>query len=464
MKKSTLLFVFILIALSSFSQKKRANIWIFGTNAGLDFSTGTPVASGGNAISSPEASAVMCDTSGNLLFYTDASTVWNKNNVTMPNGTGLNGDISTTQGAVIVPQPGNDSLYYLFTLDETGNSNGLEYSIISMNRNAGLGDVITKNVYLSNNMTEKLTAVQDPFSNRYWIASHEWSNNVFDLYTLSATGLSTVMTQGIGSQHTTTQIQNTYGQMKFSACGNRIGYSLGYENIVEVFNFNTTTGVLSNSVSIPMSDKVYGFEFSSDGNFIYVTCYDPFASLLQYDLSSGVASTIIASKTILSSNYLRGLQMANNGRIYVCQPFDNYMGEIKFPNVAGTGCMYKDSVVSLDPSFMGYMSDLSLPNFVTSYMHQAQFICPVPSTVTTGVSDLNANNEHVSVFPNPSSGEFSIHVPEESDVTVYSSTGAIVDSFKADGKTDFGKNYATGMYMLRVTNKTGSSALRIIRE
>ncbi|MGZ3884521.1 MAG: T9SS type A sorting domain-containing protein, partial [Bacteroidia bacterium] len=463
MKKFTLLLTLTLLSFSSFSQKKRANIWIFGTNAGLDFSTGTPTVYAGSAISSPEASAVMCDTSGNLLFYTDAMNVWNKNNVTMPNGTGLLGDISTTQGAVIVPQPSNDSLYYIFTLDETGNSNGLEYSIVNMKKQSGLGDVVTKNVYLSNNMTEKLTAVQDPFSNRVWIAAHEWGNNVFDLYQLTATGLSTVTTQGIGSNHTTAQIQNTYGQMKFSACGNRIGYTIGYQNVIEVFNFNTTTGVLSNSISIPTTDKVYGFEFSSDGNYIYATCYDAFGSLLQYDLTSGVQSTIIASKTILSTNYLRGLQMANNGRIYVCQPFDNYMGEIKFPIVAGAGCTYKDSVVSLDPSFMGYMSDLSLPNFVTSYMHQVQFTCPAPSTVT-GIADLSKTNEHVSVFPNPSSGEFSIRVPEESTVTVYSATGAIVEQFSTEGNTSFGKNYAVGMYMLRVVNKTGSSTLRVIRE
>ncbi|MCY7408654.1 MAG: hypothetical protein LH473_00130, partial [Chitinophagales bacterium] len=67
-------------------------------------------------MSQREACAVMSDTAGNLLFYKDGDTIWNKNHQMMANGFGV-GCESSSNGAVIVPNPGNDSIYYLFTVD-----------------------------------------------------------------------------------------------------------------------------------------------------------------------------------------------------------------------------------------------------------------------------------------------------------------------------------------------------------
>src|SRR5687768_1932810 len=99
MKK--IIYTFCLIAclpLFSFSQKE-ANIWFFGTNAGLDFNSGSPVAITGGMINTHEGCASVCDANGDLLFYSDGITVWNKNHQVMPNGSGLSGDYSSTQSA-----------------------------------------------------------------------------------------------------------------------------------------------------------------------------------------------------------------------------------------------------------------------------------------------------------------------------------------------------------------------------
>lgn len=457
--------VLVLLCTSTlFSQQiKRANNWFFGSNAGLNFAGGTPTVVNGSPIASPEASAVMSDTSGMLLFYTDGSNVWNRNHVLMPNGTGLKGGNSSTQGALIVPKPASDSLYYIFTLDEIGDSAGLEYSVVNMNLQGGLGDVTaTKNVTLSAMMTEKLTGVKDPGSNRYWIAAHEWSNNNFNLYALTSAGLQPKITQSIGMVHSTSTVQNTYGQMKFSPCANKIGYAAGYLNTVEVFNFNPTTGVLSNPITLTFGYHVYGFEFSPDGNFIYVTTYDPNGTLIQFNLNAGNQSAIISSGQVLSVNDLRQLQLANNGKIYVCQSFDNYLGVIANPTVAGAGCNYQDSVVNLDPGFNGNMSNLGLPNFVTSFMKLPQFTCTATGTVTGLENKVTAEN--FVLYPNPSSGSFKIKSADGTHLFIYSSTGALVEELRIEAgkEIEFGENYAKGIYFVRMTNS--GITFKIIKE
>ncbi|WP_445710579.1 hypothetical protein [Flavobacterium sp.] len=88
------------------------NNWIFGGNAGLDFSTSVPTQ--GNSI----------DTNGALLLYTDGSKLWDGNHVQRAVGASrLKGNNSSIQSAIIVPYPGNDKQYYVFTADGSCDSN-----------------------------------------------------------------------------------------------------------------------------------------------------------------------------------------------------------------------------------------------------------------------------------------------------------------------------------------------------
>src|SRR4051812_41956466 len=92
----------LLLAVVVHAQPEAKN-WVFGNKGGLTF-TPTPVAFT-TAINTLEGSASISDQSGNLRFYTDGMTVYDKNNGIMPNGTGLLGGSSATQSALIVPWP-----------------------------------------------------------------------------------------------------------------------------------------------------------------------------------------------------------------------------------------------------------------------------------------------------------------------------------------------------------------------
>ena len=114
MKKLIPALIILLFALNSNAQKE-AWKWYFGYSAAMDFSAGAPVALYDCAMSQYEGSSSIADHDGNLLFYTDGISVWNKNHNVMPNGYGLYGDPSSTQSSLIVPRPGSDSIYYIFT-------------------------------------------------------------------------------------------------------------------------------------------------------------------------------------------------------------------------------------------------------------------------------------------------------------------------------------------------------------
>lgn len=71
----------------------RTKVWYFGNYIGLNFNTQpvTLLLDGrvGNNETDSEPAASICDMDGNLLFYTDGLTVWNREHEVMPGGSGL---------------------------------------------------------------------------------------------------------------------------------------------------------------------------------------------------------------------------------------------------------------------------------------------------------------------------------------------------------------------------------------
>jgi hypothetical protein len=465
MKKFTFLLGLLFASLLSFSQKQ-TDIWYFGTLAGLDFAPGSPTVITGSAMFPSEGCSVMSDANGSLLFYTDGATVWNKTHAVMPNGSNLNGGISSTQAALIVPSPTNTSLYYVFTTDEFGGTNGLQYSTVDITLDGGNGDVVTKNVLLQTPVTEKLTAVKDPdpTTNRYWVLAHGWNNNTFYAYPVTGAGVGTPVITNIGSVHTGTP-QNTYGQMKYSPCGDKVALTIGYDDYMELFHFNTLTGVLSNSISIGLQGHVYGVEFSQDANKVYVSSYSSTTfpwTLQQFDISTWSYNPILVSQYTLTTSDVYGLQMGHDGKIYCSRPFNQYLGVINTPNALGAACNYVDNGIDLDPLSMGTVSSLSLPGFVTSYFMPVNGSCILP---TTSVKEIERRSE-LSVYPNPSSGPFKLRLETPGSLEVYSATGALIEKHQVKGAStiELGQNYSPGIYIVKAFYNGTSDVIKLVKE
>ena len=146
---------------STLSAQKQHNNWYFGNAVGLNFNVNPPVALSNGKGNSVEGCATVSDINGNLLFYCNGTSVLNRQHEVMVNGSSIAGDLSSTSNVLIIPLPGNDSIYYLFSIGAGGQGlKGFRYSIININKQGGLGEVITKNVLIADDCYEKMAAVR----------------------------------------------------------------------------------------------------------------------------------------------------------------------------------------------------------------------------------------------------------------------------------------------------------------
>lgn len=350
-----------------FSQQE-ANIWYFGQNLGLDFNSGTPVVLLDGALNTKEGCATISDTNGNLLFYTDGVFVYNKNHHQMPNGFDLKGDPSSTHSGIIVPKPNDPNIYYVFTVDKKGEADGLNYSEVDITADGGLGDVIVKNTPLVTPTTEKLTAIQQPDIDKYWVVTHRWMSDEFLAYEVSETGVSTSpVISAVGSFVTSSNGQAAAGAIKISPDGTKLAVvrSDGMSE-VQLFDFNATTGVVSNPttlLNLPTVDLFYGVAFSPNSKVLYISIGGN--GVYQYNLEAGTSSDIINSQLLVSPTprAYAAMQIATDGKIYIAR-FDNqYLDTIDNPNVIGPGCNYSFESIYLE----GRLSQSGLPPFIQSF-------------------------------------------------------------------------------------------------
>lgn len=381
--------VFSLVLSFTVYAQQEAAIWYFGKNAGLDFRSGAPVPLTDGALNTEEGCASISDPNGNILFYTDGIRVWNRNHQVMPNGTNLGGHRSSTQSAIIVPSPGSTTIYYIFTVDELGRSNGLMFSEVDMTLDGGLGDITgTKNVQLAMRVTEKITAVEHANGSDIWVLAHGRWDDTFMAYLVTAAGVTTTSVDtNIGTNLFTSYIKDqALGYLKASPDGSKIGAAF-YLNAIEVYDFNSATGVLSNLrvASDDVQKTYYGLEFSQNSQMLYVSNYQ--GELAQFDTA---AADMAASKVLIyqkQGERLGGLQLALDGKIYMAHRRRPYLSVINAPDNPGPACNFVEGNINL----AGRRSDLGLPPFIQSFFllgfQVEQFCLGLPTTFTPNINE-----------------------------------------------------------------------------
>ena len=369
--------LFLLIILSfSLKAQEEANIWYFGGNAGIDFNNGSPIPLTDGALFQHEGCATISDSLGNLLFYTNGIDVWNKNHMQMQNGFGLMGGQSATQSSVIVQQPENDHIFYIFTVPEEIVETGLRYSIVNLSKDGGLGSVTTKNIFLLAPTEEKVTAVKHHNNRDVWVITHLWNSKAFYAYLITPSGINpTPIISEVGSYHSGGDV---HGSMKVSPNGKKLAIINRDLKNVELYDFDNKTGDLSNYLPFNAQFKHgYGIEFSQDASLLYVSDYYKQRTITQFDLNAGTNSEIIESGIeigVVSNIHLGALQMGPDGKIYVAKHDDflgdNYLGIINKPEIRGVECSFVEDGLFLG----GRVCFWGLPTFVQSYFYQSQSI------------------------------------------------------------------------------------------
>ena len=348
--------------------------WYFGNNAGITFNSGSPVALTNGILNTTEGVATISDNAGNLLFYTDGITVYNSSHAVMTNGTGLFGDASSTQSAIIVQQPGSNNLYYIFTSDNDAGPNGICYSIVNISLNA----VTVKNIPLYSPSCEKLCAIRHCNNQDVWILSHDWNANTYRSWCLTSTGI-TIFGWSSGSVTPTGITQSAYGQLKASSDGKRIaacyyGFAGNGANKLEISDFNASTGLVTNSQVIANDVGLYGVEFSPDNRILYASTNG--GLLIQFNLCNNNSRFTVSN----AGPFIGSLQLGPDGKIYVARNSTN-LSVINNPNVVGVGCSYSNLSISL----AGRSSRMGLPNFA-SYYAPPPYLFPNPTINCTTVS------------------------------------------------------------------------------
>lgn len=424
--KYILYILFLFFSLGLFAQGE-ANIWYFGENAGLDFNDCAPFAIDDGELNTVEGCSTFSDPNGNLLFYSDGITVWNRNHIPMPNGENLLGDPSSAQSAMIIPKPGSDSIYYIFTVDDVSGEDGFNYYTIDMDEDGGLGDVIEGPIDLSegrgHEWSEKVAAVKGADGNSFWVLTYV--PNEFRAYKVTKEGVNktSIKSPSFAAKY-------SRGYLKFSPDGTKVAIAHEMEIGFLLYDFDDATGHVTNELNLPLITEgniPYGVEFSSNSEKLYVvgtnfkntTFGDPdgseeeeenFATLFQFDVSLSSDAAIINSRVIIhESNLFRGaLQLGPDKKIYRTLAYSYtegipQLGVIKSPNNAGAACDYKHASVGL----LGRLSTQGLPPFIASIFSQIQIIGErgdgtrtVISSQTVGVCE----GDSLDVFSNGLSG------------------------------------------------------------
>jgi PKD repeat protein len=344
---------------------QRSNIWYFGNKAGIDFNTPPPKALNTSAMNAPAGCAIVCDRNGQAIFYTDGSNVYDKTNTLID--TGIGGDPTSSQSSLIVPIPGDETRYYIFTTQEiTGTSlNELRYSIFDLKQNGGNGLITQKNILLFSKSTERITA------NGRWLIAHEYGNSTFRSYPISNQGIGAAVYSDIGSPHSFASKENGQGYMKLGV-RNNLAVPLstpGTSNMIELFQLNDSTGIISNFRRVDMNQsagQVYGVEFSPGGRKLFATIKgSPSPSALyEYYLDSLDVQipVLVAPSPVQRPIEMGALQVAPDGQIYIAINNATQLGSFQpNENKISTPTSFN---FSAPPPLSPGTSKLGLPNFI----------------------------------------------------------------------------------------------------
>lgn len=496
MLKKTIFIALFFISITAFAQKEASN-WYFGRNAGVHFNDdGTVTALGGGLMQTNEGCSSISDSDGNLLFYTDGRTVWDRNHVIMPDGdyfggTGLLGDPSSAQSAIIVPKKNDPNIYYIFTVDEPhhlnaavypaqytgsyvegtpgneqvqtipdaddGFNNGLNYSIVDLSvagSNGSMGNVTTRNVHLTTynpaitdeakyKCSEKITAVKNENGTGFWVITQFIDK--FYAFAVDATGVTTtpVVTQINPLIPVSGYRRNAIGCLKASPDGNYIAIAhqqAGTETgltatngAAYLYSFNKTTGTLSNPALLAQDIWAYGVEFSPQEKKLYVSYEDTTTGdgkVTQYDLlSADIPSSGIIVATGTSSTTL---QLGPNGKIYKAVNGGTTLNVINDPEEDGAACNFQTGAVSLPA---GSRCIFGLPPFITS-LFSANIITGLTCQGQPTPFSLHVSSPYDAVSWN--FGDGSPAVADDAPLHTYSAIGTytVTATITHDGDTE----------------------------
>ncbi|HRG59590.1 MAG TPA: T9SS type A sorting domain-containing protein [Bacteroidia bacterium] len=451
MKYLTLLLLFIFF--EAYSQKQ-ANVWYFGNDgAGLDFNNecNPIVLTNGNMNGFEGCAAISDKNTGEFLFSTNSYKVWNRNQDTMPNSLLIPSGSTITQ-VMIIQQPSSNSRYYIITSEIQAalsgfSPHGYKFHMVDMTMNGGLGGILFKDSLLCPPpVTEKITAIPHANGTDIWLIGHKYNSDEFVSYLVSSSGINTTpIVSQIGKFNGDISSVDAIGELKASPDGTKIAAVTLSQPNIELFDFDNTTGQLSNLITLPENGAysppaggvsgLYGVGFSSNNSMLYVTAWvNNFlgveGKIIQYNISSNDSATINNSRVNIftsTQSSFYSLRLAPNNKIYVGHHYSNpnggYLGVIHNPDSVGLNCNYVDLGLYLNGKACGWGL-----NSVMDYGYYCSHAV---------VADKLQVKSLLRVYPNPFTSQINLIFSEEqknATIIISNSLGQAVKTLQCSGK------------------------------
>lgn len=419
-----------------------------------------------------EGNSCISDTLGNLLFYCNGDTIWNKNHQMMLNGAGLTCDKNTSVASQIIPRPGNPNQYYVFINGCTNDvcNQGLRYSVVDITLDGGNGAVLPgqKNILVRSQAYQFMAFTKHGNGIDYWLAYLE-KNSPYNLCMIPVNATGPDTTNRVISSYTGLQSFN----FRFSPDGTKfVDFDVNNFNF---YQFNKNTGQLSNQIVLVNDTGAAGYttyscEFSTNSNKIYFAHIGGGLSgniIQQFDLSVYSQSAIAASvysfwdvpfplQTVCFCG-LGHMQLAPNGKIYIARTggFIDTLHVIHNPNANGAACNFQYNAIGLNNK----ACNASLPIYPDYWFYNA----PV---ITTIKASQQFNTNQVAAYPNPCANELTVKhsVLNNYDYKIINQIGSV--EYQNKFNQLFNKintsQLPNGLHYLVITSSFGTQTKKII--
>lgn len=471
MQKKFALLIHLMLSLSICAQSQLDNVWVFGkgTPGGsiMDFSGDSVSVLGINSeMYHVSTNASICDSLGDLLFYSNGTYVADSEHQQVENSLLDFGELSgsfpygnsISQGILVLPVPDIPNQYYLFYKARLGNFEPdwltrFQYAVLILGED-GTVEIVEKDKLVAEiaySEWGKLTACRHANGRDWWILVKHAKTNKYYNYLLTPSGL-----EDMGFQEVGMSSPYGHGQAVFSPNGERfatMSYAGDELALLEVYDFDRCSGELSNQVQhhykVKDSTLVGGVAFSSDSRFLYLPAM---YFLYQFDME---AADFVSTKELIAvfdgfenpaPNFFYMAQLAPDGKIYINSPNGTeWMHVINNPNMQGAACNFVQRGLEL-----AAINNFSLPNYPYFNLGKLEGSpCDTIGVIST-VETQRLNS--LKVYPNPTSSHLTIEAPNKSTFSLIDTMGKIhLSESLLSGKNDIQINgLSPGIYFYEV--------------
>ncbi len=414
--------------------------------------------------------AIMCDSVGKLLFYSNGCYIANATHQMMVNGDSIGkeklessycktGGNPVVQCIISLPAPNSNHLYYLIYFDLVSTYTApffplaprtMYYAVIDMNLDNGLGAVTEKNqIILQDTFSLGQFQAQRHSNNKdWWIVMPQSLSNCYWTALLTENGIDTVFRQCIGNVWGD---RDSGGQSVFSPSGTQYARMLFF-NGMEVFDFNPSTGLFYNDRHISMGVDTFGHggvAYSPNSRFLYTCCssrlfqYDTWASDIEG--SKLLVAELTTPDSISPKTRFNQARLAPDGKIYIAgSSAHSYLHVIHRPNCYGVECSLQQYAVPLFST-----NAYSMPNMPHYIKWDTAETCQA-----VGVPIVGGGSKRILFYPNPTSGVLHVEGLEYGDQLEWmNSMGVVVQRTLYEGATIPVSHLSPGFYWIKVTRK-----------